>query len=104
MLPEVTVEASYGQRYNPNPVTSGLESAAVTGRVNVPLYEGGETKARVRAAKHTHVSRIQEIEQARTETQSLVVTAWSRLSGLTRPAGNRRHPGRRSQDRSRRRP
>ncbi|HRK19975.1 MAG TPA: TolC family protein, partial [Hyphomicrobiaceae bacterium] len=79
LLPEVTLEASYGKRFNPTPATEGAEAATVTGRLTVPLYEGGETKARVRQAKHTHVSRIQEIEQARTETQALVVTAWSRL-------------------------
>lgn len=34
--------------------------------------------ARVRQAKHTHVSRLQEVEQARAEVQSNT-TAWSRL-------------------------
>jgi outer membrane protein len=36
-------------------------------------------RARVRQAKHTHVSRLQEVEQARTENQALVVSAWSQL-------------------------
>ena len=40
---------------------------------------GGEVQARVRQAKHTHVQRLQEIEQARTEVQAQVVTAWSQL-------------------------
>lgn len=51
----------------------------MTGRLTVPLYDGGEIRARVRQAKHTHVSRIQEIEQARTEVQAKVTAAWSRL-------------------------
>ena len=55
------------------------EAASISGRVNIPLYDGGEVRARVRQAKHTQVSRIQEIEQARTETQANVTTAWSRL-------------------------
>jgi outer membrane protein len=45
----------------------------------VPFYTGGEVQARVRQAKQTHIQRLQEIEQARTETQAQVVTAWSQL-------------------------
>jgi outer membrane protein len=52
---------------------------AVTGRVTVPFYTGGEVQARVRQAKQTHVQRLQEIEQARSEVQAQVVTAWSQL-------------------------
>ena len=80
LLPDVRLEASYGQRFDPSSTVREQDSASVTGRVRMPLYEGGETQARVRAAKHTHVSRLQEIEQARSETQALVVTAWSRLA------------------------
>src|SRR5206468_3589766 len=40
---------------------------------------GGDIEARVRQAKQTHVARIQQIEQARTEQLNLVVTAWARL-------------------------
>ena len=51
----------------------------MTGRLTVPFYTGGEVQARVRQAKQTHIQRLQEIEQARTETQAQVVTAWSQL-------------------------
>lgn len=78
LLPEVRLEASYGQRYNTSTLTQEQDSGQVTGRLTVPLYEGGETYARVRQAKHTHISRLQEIEQARTETQAAVTQAWSR--------------------------
>ncbi len=79
LLPEVKVEANYGQRFNPSRSINEQDTASVTGRLSVPLYEGGETQARVRAAKHQHVARLQEIEQARKETEALGVTAWSRL-------------------------
>jgi outer membrane protein len=80
LLPEVRVEASYGQRMNPSVSLDEQNSAQISGRLSMPLYEGGETQARVRAAKHTHVARLQEIEQARKETQALAVTGWSRRS------------------------
>lgn len=79
LLPEVNVEASYAYRGNPSTAFDEQEAASISGRVNVPLYDGGEVRARVRQAKHTQVSRIQEIEQARTETRANVTAAWSRL-------------------------
>lgn len=80
LLPEVRLEASYGHRYDPSRSVNEQESAQITGRLTVPLYEGGETYARVRQAKHTQVSRLQEIEQARSETQAGTTQAWSKFS------------------------
>lgn len=79
LLPTVQLEGDYSKAYDPSRLTDQAESASVTGRIIVPLYEGGEVRARVRQAKHTHVSRLQEVEQARTENQALVVSAWSQL-------------------------
>jgi outer membrane protein len=79
LLPEARIEAGYNQTYGASTLVNQSGTATITGRVSVPLYEGGEVKARVRAAKHTHVSRLQEIEQARTETQATAVGAWAKL-------------------------
>lgn len=79
LLPEVRFEANYSHRWDTGPATAEVETGSVTGRVNVPIYEGGEVYARVRQAKHTHVSRLQEVEQSRTEVQQQVVAAWSQL-------------------------
>lgn len=80
LLPSVSVDAAYIHRYDPSRATDENEQATVTGRVTVPLYQTGEVHARVRQSKHTHVSRIQEIEQARTEARERVVQAWSQLA------------------------
>jgi outer membrane protein len=79
LLPTVQLEGDYTKKYDPSRLTDEAEAVSVTGRMIVPLYEGGEVRARVRQAKHTHVSRLQEVEQARTENQALVVSAWSQL-------------------------
>jgi outer membrane protein len=79
LLPQVTVQASFQNTDDPSRTLEETESAEVSGRVVVPFYEGGEVRARVRQAKHTHVSRLQEIEQVRTEVQQFVVAAWSQL-------------------------
>ena len=78
-LPTVQLEANYGRRFEPQESVEAAETTTVTGRVTVPFYTGGEVEARVRQAKHTHVQRLQEIEQARTEVREQVVTAWSQL-------------------------
>jgi outer membrane protein len=80
LLPEVKIEGSYSHRYDPTRSIDEQSTTAITGRMTVPLYQGGETHARVRQAKHTHVSRVQEIEQARGETQANVVVAWSKMA------------------------
>jgi outer membrane protein len=79
LLPTVQLEANYTKRFDPSATIDEVETSLVTGRVTVPFYTGGEVQARVRQAKHTHIQRLQEIEQARTEVQAQVVTAWSQL-------------------------
>ena len=78
-LPSAQLEAGYQRRFDDNVGIESQEIATVTGRLTVPFYTGGEVEARVRQAKHTHVSRLQEIEQARTEVLAQVVAAWSQL-------------------------
>ena len=79
LLPTVQLEAAYAHNYDTSKLIDEQEVSSVTGRVNIPLYPAGEVQARVRQSKHTHVSRLQEIEQNRTETQAGVVSAWSQL-------------------------
>ena len=79
LLPTATLESNYSKRFDPGQSLESSETVTVTGRVTVPFYTGGEVQARVRQAKQTHIQRLQEIEQARTETQALVVTAWAQL-------------------------
>src|SRR5262245_14510084 len=78
-LPEARLEANYQRRFDESPTVEVQEQTTVTGRLIVPFYSGGEVETSVRQAKHTHVSRLQEIEQARTEVLAQVVAAWSQL-------------------------
>jgi outer membrane protein len=83
LLPSVSVRADYSQRFDDDRSVEEREQASVQGRVTVPIYEGGEVRARVRQSKHTHVSRLQEIQQAHGDTQAAVVAAWSRMQAAT---------------------
>jgi outer membrane protein len=79
LLPSVQLETNYARRFDPSPGIEDTESTTVTGRLTVPFYTGGEVEARVRQAKQTHLQRLQEIEQARSEVQAQVITAWAQL-------------------------
>ncbi len=79
LLPQVNLDASYTHSGDSSGLFANEQEGRIGGRVTIPLYEGGEVRARVRQAKHTHVSRLQEIEQARSETEANVTAAWSRL-------------------------
>lgn len=82
LLPTLNLEASYSNRFNTSSVTAENESTTLTGRLNVPIYQGGEVSARVRASKHTHVSRLQEVEDARMQVREAVITAWSQYQAV----------------------
>lgn len=79
LLPSAQLEAQWSERFDPSKTLDESEQGTITGRVSIPIYQGGEVAARVRQAKHTHVSRLQEIEQVRTEVKAAAISAWSRL-------------------------
>jgi len=79
-LPSAQLEVGYQRRFDENVRIDSQETTTVTGRLTVPFYSGGEVEARIRQAKQTHVGRLQEIQQARTEVLAQVVTAWSQLN------------------------
>lgn len=80
LLPQFQLEAGYSDRFDSSRFNDETEAATITGRLRVPLYESGEVYARVRQAKHVQVSLLQEIEQARSETEAAVTTAWFQLA------------------------
>jgi len=83
LLPQAQLEANYTDSFDPSLGVNENSSASIVGRLSVPIYPGGgEVYARVRQAKHTHISMLQEIEVARASAQSQVVQAWSQLQGF----------------------
>lgn len=79
LLPQVNVSVGYERTYDTGGGVNFTEGSSVVGSVSVPIYEGGEVRARIRQAKHLHVAALQEIEQFRTETQAIVTSSWSRM-------------------------
>ena len=79
LLPSVDVTASLSDTIEPSRQIAETTQGVVTGRLTVPIYEGGRVYAQVRQAKHTHVAALQAIEQTRTQVQQGVTQAWSQL-------------------------
>ncbi|MET1047731.1 MAG: TolC family outer membrane protein [Hyphomicrobium sp.] len=91
LLPQAQLEANYTDQYDPSEGIDEGTSASIVGRVNVPLYaQGGEVFAQVRQAKHNHIAALQQIEVARSASQSQVVQAWSQLVGFKAQAASDR--------------
>ena len=79
LLPEVTLEAQYEKRFGQSKSLAELETTTVTGRVNVPFYQGGGVAARVRQAKETNNQLKKEVEDARLRVHADVIANWGIL-------------------------
>jgi outer membrane protein len=79
MLPEVTLEAQYQKRFDLGSTINEQEETRVTGRVNVPFYQGGGVSARVRQAKETNNQLKKEVEDARLRVHADVIAFWGIL-------------------------
>ncbi len=79
LLPQVTLEAQYEKRFDQSQTLRELETTTVTGRVNVPFYQGGGVSARVRQAKETNNQLKKEVEDARLRVHADVIANWGIL-------------------------
>ncbi|MCB1436942.1 MAG: TolC family outer membrane protein [Rhodobiaceae bacterium] len=79
LLPTVSLDASFTKRWDPTVATKRTETAAITGRVTVPFYQGGEVSSRVRQAKEVRAQRRLELELVRRQVRAAVISAWGQL-------------------------
>ena len=79
LLPQVTLNGSLTSTDTSGAVNSASETASLTGRVVVPIYTGGDVQAQIRQQKENRQALLLNIEQARIQAQSDVVTAWAVL-------------------------
>jgi outer membrane protein len=79
LLPQVTLNAQYQQRFDLSTSLKEQETTIVMGRVNVPLYQGGGVAARIRQAKETNNQLKKEVEDARLRVHADVISSWALL-------------------------
>lgn len=79
LLPDVSLEAQYEKRFSQSQLIEDIETTTVTGRINVPFYQGGGVAARVRQAKETNNQLKREVEDARLRVHADVIANWGIL-------------------------
>ena len=79
LLPQVTLDADYTQRFGLSRTLNEQQIFTVMGRVNVPLYQGGGVAARIRQAKETTNQLKKEVEDARLRIHAEVISNWGLL-------------------------
>ncbi|BAQ17264.1 TolC family outer membrane protein [Methyloceanibacter caenitepidi] len=79
LLPSVSLEAQYEKAFDQSSTISDIETTSVTGRLSVPLYQGGGVSARVRQAKETNNQLKREVENARLSVHADVISNWGIL-------------------------
>ena len=83
LLPKVVLEGSANRRFNPSPTVSRSDSAQVTARLTVPIYQGGRVSAQVRQNKETLGQRRIEVDQAVDNVRAAVVSAYSQFEAAS---------------------
>ncbi len=88
-LPEIQLIGSYGRAYNPEFGFTRLNTASILLSVSVPLYSGGVTRSRIRAARaelrenrENARAVLREALAAATQSWQRYVTAGARLRAL----------------------
>jgi len=76
LLPTLSVQGSYEDSNQPNKIVGEMRVATVTGQLSVPIYEQGIIYSQVRAAKHTQIAALQEIQRNKVEAHSNAISAW----------------------------
>ncbi len=79
LYPTVGVSGSAQKRYDYQGSNRELDAFALVGRLSVPLYEGGETYARVRQQRETLSQRKLEADLARERVRAAVVASFSQF-------------------------
>ena len=79
LLPRVTLDADYTQRFGQSRTLTEQQVFTVMGRVDVPLYQGGGVAARIRQAKETNHQLKKEVEDARLRIHADVISNWAQL-------------------------
>lgn len=76
LLPTLTVEGDYTYADNPSSTVRNSESATVTGRLTIPLYQSGAVYSQVRQAKQLNSQSRLQIREALRQVEEGVASAW----------------------------
>ncbi len=79
MLPTIALDGSLSHRDSSSFAGSWSDSASITARMSVPIYQGGQPSAKVRELKETLGQRRNELDSSRAQVRQAYITAWGSL-------------------------
>lgn len=79
LLPEINLDSSWNRQYEASNSNDDLTTRKIGLSASIPLYTGGATRSRVRAAKETANQRYLEILETGKEVEQETITAWEAL-------------------------
>jgi outer membrane protein len=79
LAPQVSLQGSLSQVYDQTGPNQSLFVGFVGGRLNIPIYEGGQTYAQIRQAKETVGQTRIQVDQVRDQIRAQIVDFWGRL-------------------------
>src|SRR4051794_5719209 len=81
LLPNVSLTGSVIRRYDISSSGDERLAGAVTGQVNIPLYDGGDVAARTRQSQFVSTQRRLEADSIRDEIRALAEKSWNQYQG-----------------------
>ncbi|QEE42313.1 TolC family outer membrane protein [Methylobacterium sp. WL1] len=79
LAPTLSLQGSLSQLYDQNGPNQSFFVGFVGGRLNIPIYEGGQTYAQIRQAKETVGQYRIQVDQVRDQVRAQIVDFWGRL-------------------------
>ncbi|WP_342105479.1 TolC family outer membrane protein [Methylobacterium sp. SI9] len=79
LAPNLSLQGSLSQIYDQTGPNQSYFVGFVGGRLNIPIYEGGQTYAQIRQAKETVGQTRIQVDQVRDQVRAQIVDFWGRL-------------------------
>jgi len=83
LLPTISLNSNISRSEDSFSRGSVTESATITARITIPLYQAGRVASEVRQSRNTNNQRRLEFEQTRRQVGQQVAQAWERLTTAT---------------------
>ena len=79
LLPEITLEAEYGETFFDNSSLQDTETFTVMGRLTMPLYSSGDISARTRKERQNNINLNYRVYESKRLVRSEIIAAWTAL-------------------------
>ncbi len=79
-MPSINIQGTLSARRDPSPLVDRNRQASIVGKIDIPLYQAGEVSARARQERQILTRRQLQIDAARAQVRTAIVSRWSALN------------------------